>query len=55
MTKTSGRGRLKRVLIIFGSVSAVLVGLLGGGFAWLWTGADGHPWHHRGVDAAQRR
>ncbi|TLS43161.1 copper oxidase [Streptomyces montanus] len=37
---TGGRRTLKRVLITLGTVVAVLLAALGGGFAWLWTGAD---------------
>ncbi|WP_329118499.1 multicopper oxidase family protein [Streptomyces sp. NBC_01465] len=40
MEKTRGRSRLKRVLIVLGSVVGVLAVVIGGGFAWLWTGAD---------------
>ncbi|WP_328895850.1 multicopper oxidase family protein [Streptomyces sp. NBC_00236] len=40
MEKTRGRQRLRRVLITSAVVTGVLVAAVGGGFAWLWTGAD---------------
>ncbi|MFJ6431371.1 multicopper oxidase family protein [Streptomyces sp. NPDC091416] len=40
MEKTGGRRRLRRVLITSAVVLGVLVAAIGGGFAWLWTGAD---------------
>ncbi|MDG4859073.1 multicopper oxidase domain-containing protein [Streptomyces sp. T-3] len=44
MTKTDGsrprRSTLRRVLITLGVIVGVLVAAIGGGFAWLWTGAD---------------
>ncbi|SDK73883.1 multicopper oxidase family protein [Streptomyces indicus] len=39
-TKGGGRGRLRRILITLGVVVGVLAAAVGGGFAWLWTGAD---------------
>ncbi|MFF7341754.1 multicopper oxidase family protein [Streptomyces sp. NPDC008163] len=40
MEKSGGRRRLRRVLITFTVVLAVLVAAIGSGFAWLWTRAD---------------
>ncbi|MEV0092128.1 multicopper oxidase domain-containing protein [Streptomyces sp. NPDC050738] len=40
MKKTRGRSRFRRVLIVLASVVGVLAVVVGGGFTWLWTGAD---------------
>ncbi|MFF7788555.1 multicopper oxidase domain-containing protein [Streptomyces sp. NPDC007991] len=38
--RSKGSRTLKRVLVALGTVVTVVIALVGGGFAWLWTGAD---------------